>query len=261
MVRETVLENERVQVLLRRVEGKAAAQHAHPATIADVRIAHILASLTHTDGDGGRQLTIRSTHVYDLAEGIARALGKATPADEVIAIAFARDRRLGIFSDDRVTALRTYLEGDELLIEFFALEEPREDERPGRRGEYRAPLALPAARARFSIVPGEAQRVHGERGVAVAWRDDYYRRPVSLRFREGQIKRRTVLMEMPAEDAPGAAAASRDAGSGALGDQQRRALQELEALRREGEITESEYGRRRRLIERGELPGAGDPEP
>src|SRR5262245_49274379 len=101
LVRETVSQNEKVLVQLRRSEqrgGVVARGHAQPATIADVRLAHILASLEHETPKGERVPTIRSEHVYELAEGMARAFEKAGPDDDVIAVGYSRDRRMGIFT-------------------------------------------------------------------------------------------------------------------------------------------------------------------
>ena len=119
-VRERVFDKPGVRVELRHqvVEGAPVPRgYAQPATIADVRIAHILASLSTEDDKGERQPMIRSEFVYELADGIALALAKAGPDDEVAAASFPVDTRLGIFSDERVTAFRVVLVGDTLRLE------------------------------------------------------------------------------------------------------------------------------------------------
>jgi hypothetical protein len=223
--------------------------------IADVRLAHILASISHEDEEGEREPTIRSEHVYELAEGMAKAFEKAGPDDEIVGVAYARDRRLGIFTAERVTAFRSWAEeGGILVLEFFAIEQDMPDAEPRRREAWQAPADLPEERPRFRLIPGEAQRAHGARGLAIAWRDDYYRQPVSMRIRGGKVHRRTILLEAPEETAPPAPAAPVPAS---LSDEQRQALDQLEAARRQGLVRETEYQRRRILILEGKLDEAG----
>ena len=258
-VRERIYDKPAVRVELRHQTKDGAPVprgYAQPATIADVRIAHILASLSYDDSDGARQPLIRSQFVYELAEGIALALAKAGPDDDVAAAAFPEDRRLGIFTDSRVTAFRLSLVGDEMQIEFYAVEQALERD-TGKVGprEYEIPTELPTLEPRFKIVAGEAQRKLGSRGVEIAWRDAYYRRPVSLSFRQGQARRRTVLMELPPDGAPAPAAETPLPAD--LSDAQLRALDQLDAGRQSGLVRESDYQRRRKLILENKLDEAG----
>jgi hypothetical protein len=260
-VRERVYDKPGVRVELRHREedGKPVPRgYAQPATIADVRIAHILASLSSENDEGERQPMIRSQFVYELADGIAIALAKAGPDDEVAAASFPQDRRLGIFTDERVTSFRLVLVGDEMQIEFYSFEQPLE--REGNKAtprEYEIPTDLPTLEPTFKIVPGEAQKRMGTRGVEVAWRDPYYRKPVSLSFRQGQARRRTVLMEMPGENDV-APATSGDAPTPPnLSDAQLRSLDQLDAGRSSGLVKEADYQRRRRLVLENRLDEAG----
>jgi hypothetical protein len=199
---------------------------------------------------------IRSEFVYDLADGIALALAKAGPDDEVAAASFPVDRRLGIFTDERVTAFRLVLVGDEMQIEFYALEQGLErDGNKATAREYEIPTELPTLDPKFKIVPANAQTRLGARGVEVAWRDPYYRRPVSLSFRQGQARRRTVLMELPPEAEPAPAAEA--PAPVKLSDAQLSALDQLDAGRQSGLVKESDYQRRRRLVLENRLDEAG----
>ncbi len=260
LVRERVFEQPGVRVELRHqvADGKPVARgYAQPTTIADVRIAHILASLSTEDDKGERRPMIRSEFVYPLADGIALALAKAGPDDEVAAASFPKERSLGIFTNELVTAFRLALVGDEMQIEFYAFEGTveREGSKASPR-EYEIPSELPSFAPSFKLVPGEAQTRLGPRGVAVAWRDAYYRRPVSLSFRQGQARRRTVLMEMPSEEEEaGAADAAPEAVK--LSDEQLRALDQLDAARQSGLLKESDYQRRKRLVLENRLGEAG----
>jgi hypothetical protein len=266
IVRERVLEKPGARVELRHREGGEPLGYTQPATISDVRIAHILASLIVDDGKGAQTPLIRAQYVYDLAEGIAQALAKAGPDDEIAAAAFPEDKRLGIFTDSKVTAFRVVLVQDEMRIEVYAFEQPleRDGGKIGTR-EYDIPTELPVIAPRFKLVPGTAQTREGTRGVNVSWRDPYYRKPVNLSFSGGQTKRRTVLMEMPPEEAPPApgrahgAPAPSDLPPG-LSDAQLSALDRLDAARLAGQVTEAQYQRKRRLILENQLEEAGAPQ-
>jgi hypothetical protein len=254
VVREPIFERGQVEVALRRYEEPEVSRgYDHPKTISGVRMAHIMASLSYEDSKERRHPIIRTEHVYDLAEGLAAALAKAGPEDEIIATATSRDRRLGIFSDDRITALGVYVLQDQLYVDFYAIEgDLREVER--RDEEYRVPLHLPGGRPAFTVIPVEAQSLDGPRTLVVDWRDSYYRKPVNLTIRSGGVRRRTVLMESEAEgevepeglDLPSS-----------FTDAQIRALDQLDAARRAGVVPEAEFQRRRRLILQGRLEEAG----
>jgi hypothetical protein len=249
----------RVEVRHREQGGEVLAQgHSHPATISDVRIAHILGNLSFQDADEKQRPVIRSADIYPLGEGIAKAFEQAGPDDEVAAAAFPVDRRLGIFTDERVTAFRVWLEGDDLRFEFFEIEAPLEKD--GAKLSYREweiPGEKVTTAPAFKLVPGEAQTRMGPDGVSVAWRDDYFRKPVALRDREGKGRRRTVLMELPPEKTEGATAPAKNALPSGLSDAQIRALDMADADRSNGQITEAEYQHRRRLILENRLDEAG----
>ena len=264
LVRTPVFQKDQPSVrveLQRREQGGAAVPRGfeQPATIADVRIAHILGDLTFEGKDGKRQTAIRSAFLYDLAGGIAVALAQATPDDEVVAAAFPEDRRFGIFTDNRVTSFRLHLEGDSMHIEFMAIEDPLEKE--GAKvgySEYQMPSELPVLAPTFVLVPSESITKLGSRGVAVAWRDEIFRRPVSLVGRDGVVKKRTVLMELPPEK--GTSPVEKPSRPPGLSDAQTRALDKLDAARAGGAVTEAEYQRRRRLILENKLGDLGDDE-
>jgi hypothetical protein len=254
LVQEPVHETEQVRVILRRtlIDGEPAPRgYEHPAVIADVRVAHILASLSYEDRKGRLSPIVRAEHVYELAEGLAKALGKAGPDDEIVAAAFSRDRRYVVFSDRRVTAFRTFLREGQLTLEFFALEEALERDAPREEG-YTIPADPPGFRPSFRLIASQAQAIAGPRTLLVDWRDARYRNPVGLRTRSGALRRRTVLMRSEADEQTEPPAEPAD-----LSDAQLRALDQLAAARRAGLIPEAEFQRRRRLILDGRVDEAG----
>lgn len=260
LIRQEVFRNDAIEVQVRHLEEKGEVVrkgYGHPAVVADVRLAHILASLSHATGEGQTRPTIRSEHVYDLAEGLSKAFGLAGPDDEVVAAATSRERRLSIFTQERVTSFRAVMAGDLLAFEFFAVEEivAKDSGRAHEDDGYEIPLEVPGERPAFRLVPGEAQARQGVRGISVDWRDPYYRKPVSLRARYGELRRRTILMEMSEEEAAGQSVATPPIEE--LSDAQLRALDELDAARRAGYVTEAEYRRRHSLVVEDRLEEAG----
>lgn len=258
LVRQRLTDQPNVRVELRHREqgGEVLPRgYAHPATISDVRVAHVLGNLVFEDGEEKQRPVIRAAEIYPLGEGIAKALEQATPNDEVAAAVFPTDRRLGIFTDERVTAFRVFVEGDELKFEFYLVEAPLE--KAGDKLSYRE-WEIPSEPANstppFKLVPGKAQTRMGPDGLAVAWRDEHFRKPVALQQRG---RRRTVLMELPPEQEEGATAPAKSALPPGLSEQQIRALDEAEADRSSGALSESQYQRARRLILENKLDEAG----
>ncbi len=259
LVREPIYESEdqSVEVALRYQEKggeKLPRGYHHPALISDVRLAHILAHLQYEDKIGNKQSMLRSLQVYDLAEGLAKGLKRAGPDDEVLGVAYRRERNLGIFTVDRVTSLRAYVLGDSLMIDFFDVDK-RLDKQQGsaRTAKYDVPTELSKTRLSVDLVAGESHVLRGARGYAVDWRSPYFRRPVSLSLQG--IRRRTILMEAePEELAPEPAAVE---VSPELRNAQLQALDVLDAQRRAGAIPEADFLRRRRLVLEGRLEEAG----
>ena len=263
LVRQPIYTSEdgRVDVQLRRTLGDGGTLgrgYAHPAVISDVRLAHILAHLSYRGSDRDTLPLIRSLQVFDLAEGLARAFAAAGPDDEVVARAHMTDRRLQIFTQEKVTSFRAHFEGDFLVLELFAVEEQVEkDPRNYTSHPYEPPAELPTSGLRVELLAGEAHSLLGSRGFQIAWRDPVFRRPVSLSLRDGGIRRRTILMETDEEGPVPERPAASVPIAPELRDAQLSALDRLDGVRRSGLITEAEFQRRRRLVLEGLLEEAG----
>ncbi len=273
LVREPVYTSEQrtVRIELRRmVDGDQSVPRGfrHPATISDVRLAHILAHFTYKDKKGRKHPVIRSEHVYDLAEGMNKAFRLATPDDEVVAEAYGMDRRLQIFTVDKVTAFQAHFDPDYLLIEFFAIEKAVEkDPTNYSKRTYKVPNELSDKELPVELLPGTAYAVRNNRGYQIDWRDPVFARPISMSLRGGKLRRRTILLEAEPEDEAPEASGERerpepgDAPAAEMTPEQRdaqlRALDELDGARRSGLVTELEFQRRRRLILEGRLEEAG----
>jgi hypothetical protein len=260
IAREPVYASETVRVQLRRTleKGQVVPRgYAHPATISDVRLAHVLANSEHRDAQGNSLPTIASELIYELAEALNQAAAKATPDDEIAAAAVLQTRRMGLFTQRNVTAFRMHFSGSDLVFDFYEIQRPLEsaETRPGG-DDYVIPVDLPQESPSFRIAAGPSQSSAGERRLVVDWRSAFFAKPVSLSVRGGRFQRRTVISEAPVTPPPPdeGALASQDP---ALRDAQLRALDQLDAARRSGIVTEVEFQKRRRLILEGKLEEAG----
>src|SRR5262249_10105181 len=98
---------------------------------------------------------------------------------------------------------------------------------------------------RFKLYSGTAMSLVSDQAVAVDWRDPVFAKPTRTRvLPSGEVVRSEVLMESPAEvQDPGDAKLPEN-----LSPDQLRGLANIEELRRDGKITETEYRARRRAI-------------
>jgi len=153
-----------------------------------------------------------------------------------------------------VTAFRAFFEGDDLVLDFYSIEDVLDREDLGG-AKYKIPVTPPAWKPGFQLVAGDAQTLRGPRTLLIDWRNRAYARPTVLHSRGGQTRRRTILMEEPFEEE--SAEPEVPPPPTGLEDAQIRALDQIEAARRAGLISESEFRRRQRLVLEGRLEEAG----
>ena len=255
--RETVSSGGGIQVVLR-TETKGgepvARGFAHPVVIAGSRMANILSRIdVRPEGSKGgeRKPAIPAELVYEIGDALAVALGRATPAQDVVVYATRHERRLGIFTDEYRTSLLVYAEGERLHVflgELDALVPKSGETREEPPGE--PDPANP--KGHFRVLPSEAMAVASAQEVTVNWRDPVFREATALRVGpDGRVLRRTILMESPGAEAPAAEPADLPPN---LSPDTLRKLADLEDARQRGEITESEYRTRRQEILREENP-------
>jgi hypothetical protein len=251
--RDTYFENNEIEIVLR---GRTDANpgYEHPATISAVRMSHILASLDvrfrEDEKKNDRTPVIPIEAVYPLGELVSGALAKAQPNQEVVVSAKIRTRTLKIFTEKQLHSFIVYMQGDRLIFHVAHVgltlpKNPNERVREPKQGsEYQD----------FRVLRGHAIHPVAKQVVSVGWRDPYFRKANALRLGPGgQVKRRTILLEEPVEEAPEVA------GEGApepeeavalpnLSPEALRALADLEEERRRGRIPEAEYQARRDAI-------------
>jgi hypothetical protein len=250
--RETYFENHEIEIVLR---GRTDANpgYDHPATISAVRMSHILASLDvrfrEDEKKNDRTPVIPIEAVYPLGELLSGAFAKAEPNQEVVVSAKIRTRTLKIFTDKQLHSFIAYMKGDRLIIHvarvgFTLPKNPNERVREPKLGsEYQD----------FRVLPGPAIHPVAKQVVSVEWRDDYFRKANALRLGPGgRVKRRTILLEEPAEEAPEASleepAEEEAVTLPDLSPEALRALADLEEERRRGRISEADYQQRRDAI-------------
>lgn len=255
-VREEVFDQDRMQVFLRtdkRLFSTVQKGYDHPATISAVRIAHILSriDLRWSAKEGNQRAPAIPTELlYPMADGVSQALAKAAENQEVVVMGIRKQRRFAILDDQYLTSLILYVRADKLYVHLshsdYLL---KESYRPGEK--------LPQPRlsddpGRFRLYGGEAMTLIASNAMAVHWRDPIFK--VATRTKilpTGEVKRKTILLESPAEDVP----EGEDEGlaepvslPSGLTPAQLRELADLEEARLEGRVTESEYRIRQREI-------------
>jgi hypothetical protein len=247
--RDTYYENRDITVTLRARQDVAVA-YEHPAQISAVRLSHILASLDVRFADqeekNARTPVIPLEAIYPLGELVSGALAEATPEQEVVVSAQVRSRTLKLFTEKSLTQFVTYMKNDQLVFHIARVDEP-----VSKNPRDRVTEPKPGTEYQdFKVVRSKSIVPIGPQSVAVEWRDPDFRKADAIRIgRGGELKRRTVLMEEPVEEAPDEAPATGDAVDlSELGPDALRALADLEEERRSGVINEAEYVARRREI-------------
>lgn len=255
-VRTPVFEQNAVEVFLRHSErgGRPVELgHSHPATIAPVRLTNILARIeVRKEDDKERRPAIPTDVLYTIGEGVSRSLAKANPNQEVVVMARERKRSMGIFTQDYLTSMIVWLQGDRLFVKLGSLDMPLSKNPNEDVPEPKRDAVVGKNRA----VPSDGISVENPQLVSANWRDPLFKDASVISIRAGgRVVRRTVLMDsgeestIPAEPQEGAPVPPQGLSPQAL-----RALADLEEERRRGVVTEAEYQSRRRQIVAGDLP-------
>jgi hypothetical protein len=227
---------------------------SHPAVIASVRLAHALSFIDVELGEGRDRQRIGAVHpaiIYEVADALEAALAEAGPDQEVVVMALRREKRLGIFHADFLTSFIAYVKGDLLTVHFGHTNWEVPKIEGGGRGEPPMPKEG-RVQMKFRILPGPAVTLLGPQTAALDWKSPRFDEPARIQLGPGgEVRRRTILMEEEAPEAPSPPEATLPIDR--LEPDTLRALADLEEQRRRGEITEGEYQvRRRELL-------AGDP--
>jgi hypothetical protein len=247
-VKEVVYQQDQTTVTLRSEKkgGTTLSKgYGHPLVISPARTAHILSRVEQrgTGDDNQRRAVVPLDLLYPLAEGIAKALGKATPDQEVVVMAVEHGKRWGIFDRYYLTSFILFARDDLLYIQVARSrwEIPRnlQTDLPEPR--------LDQQEMSFRLLPSEAMVLAGAQTVAVTWRAPIFQRATRTRITPtGKVVRREILMETP-EDAPDPPLAT-DVLPGNLAPDTLRKLADLEDSKTRGEVTQAEYAAQREAI-------------
>ena len=219
----------------------------HPATIASVRLAHILARLDvrmGSEGGGERVPALSTVLLYTVSDQLSRALAKATPDQEVVVQAIRKEKNLVIFDQKLLTSFVAYVKGDDLVLHLAYVDWTVPKEGGGQGSlEDAIPEPFPGRQVQdFRVVATEGFAPAGAQAVSVDWRNPIFREPTNVRVgADGRLLRRSVLMESPAAEEPEPAGLPADAPPETL-----RALADLQEQRTRGEISETRYHALRR---------------
>lgn len=246
--RESVFSEGRTEIELRqeRRGGEVVPKgHAHPAIIAPMRLANVLAAIDIRKGgeDNERQPAIPTETLYTIAKGVSAALAVANPDQELALISIRNQKRFGIFDRNYLTSFVCYVKADQLYVHLS-----RSDWELPRDKNARIPWpSIGDSGTPLRVVAGRGISVVDARSIAADWRSDFFARSRAIRMSAtGVVQRRTILMESPEVDAPPPALG--DSLPGNLPPEALRALADLEERRRQGQITESFYLSQRAAI-------------
>jgi hypothetical protein len=243
----------RIELRTQKRWGVVEKGYEHPFTISSARMAHILSRIdVRLQNEDGRRVPAIQTETLNLiAEGVAAALAKANPNQQVVVTSIRRGKRLGIFDRKYLTSFIAYRRDDKLYIHLglvdWEIPPSRQDRLPG--------VKVGDPSAKYQVVPSRAMSVVDAGSLAVSWRDSIFARPTRVQVLPGgRVVRRTILMEdESAEEAPAPGLPEAPERLPAnLSPETLRALADLEEARRRGEITESDYDEQRRRILAGE---------
>jgi len=261
-VRDTVYEDREVSIVLKHYTkgGEIVEQdYSHPMAIAPVRLAHILSRIdVRNEGKKGptREPALPTESLYVLADHLAVALGKADPNQEIDVTFTKREKRFGVFDRNYLYSFVAYAKGEVLLIHLSHLH--WEIPRVGVARNERIPEPrIGTHPMEFRVIPGTAMTPVDPQSLAIVWRDDIFKRPTRTRVgRDGQVVRRTILMESEEVEPPPVVEDDVEPVPDQLPETLTaatlRALADLEDQRANGEVTEAQYNVRRLEIIRAD---------
>jgi len=255
-IRETIYDDGKVEAILRSEKrGTTTVPRGldQPSEIAPIRMAHILSRIDMRAGEGGeRKPAIALDNLFDMAAALSKALAEANPDQEVAIQSIRHGRSLVLFDRQYLTSLLAYMKNDLLYIQIS-----RSDWLiPKTRQRSSSIMSLPETHIgehplHFRLVVDPGMSLVDAQTVAVQWRDAIFKKPTRTRTTPtGKIVRRTVLMESSEDTSD----VEQPAVSSDLSSDQLRALADLEDARRDGQVSETDYFKRRGAILRGEAP-------
>jgi hypothetical protein len=249
--RKTIIERKGIKVQLISKRGDDT-ELKQPVTIAPVRLAHILARIDiRLDVKEGQQ-RVPAFHLDSLesiSQALAEGLHEAGPHQRVIVYSIRTDKRFGIFDTNYLTSFIAYVYGDNLFIHLSR----SEWEIPPRKEDRLPEPKIGKFPTKFRILPSRGMKLVDEQSLAIAWRDDIFKKATATRVTpSGQMVRKTILMESQEPDSGEAAESSQPSAAptipAGVSAKTLRELADLEERRQRGEIGEHDYEQKRNEI-------------
>ncbi len=212
---------------------------AHPAALSAARAESILSRIDVRESAGDadeRRPAIPSELAHGLGAALADALSRADGTQQVVLRAQRRERKLGVFTRRFATSFVAFVDAENRL-QIHLVDADRELP-PGDETPLAEPVVGRSSHA-IKVLPGPHIEALGQRAVAIDWRADSFLAPA---VRDQPGRRRTILMETAQPDASKVPV---EEGTRAANPERLRALAELDAERRAGKISETEFQRRR----------------
>lgn len=241
--------------------GETLRGYQHPVAISAERLVHILSAAEvdmQKDDDSPireRRGAIPAELAGGIAVGLAEALERAGPNQQVSVMALRKQAQHGIFNRKFLTSFTAYVQDERLHLIFSRIDWKTQDERSGvaRGNRGRMPEPTPGQQQmRFRAVHNPLYQSSGPQGVAVDWRDPAFLEAVDLTgSTAGEGKRKDILAEepIPADERPAEVPSAGELDG--LSSAELRRLANLEDERAAGTLTELEYQNAREDILRG----------
>jgi hypothetical protein len=135
---------------------------AHPANISQERLSAVLASILVRDKTAGVKPAVTGALVRGVARGLSQALEQADSSEEVALTAVRKSRRLGIFTEKRLTSLVAYVEDDQIVLSFTHIDWDLSKAKNFKTGALRLPQPRIGRKVSdFTVIPGDGLEVGG----------------------------------------------------------------------------------------------------
>jgi len=142
---------------------------AHPADISQERLSAVLASILVRDKKAGVKPAVTGALVRGVAKGLSQALKQADSSEEVALTAVRKSRRLGIFTEKRLTSLVAYVEDDQIILSFTHIDWDLSRAQNFKTGAPRLPQPHIGRKVSdFTMVPGDGLEVVSGQAVKIS---------------------------------------------------------------------------------------------
>ena len=142
---------------------------AHPANISQERLSAVLASILVRDKKAGVKPAVTGALLRGIAKGLSQALKQADSSEEVALTAVRKSRRLGIFTEKRLTSLVAYVEDNQIVLSFTHIDWDLSKANNFKTGAPRLPQPYIGKKVSdFTVIPGDGIEVVSGQAVKIS---------------------------------------------------------------------------------------------